>query len=45
MSKKIKEQMIFVLEDDNELMRAALDPDSDLDEENKQMCRRPYKKA
>jgi predicted deacylase len=33
----IKEQILFVLEDDNEGMRAALD--SDLDEENKQMNR------
>lgn len=35
----IKEQIRFVLEDDNEVMRAAIAPDSDLDEENKQMNR------
>jgi hypothetical protein len=39
MNKKIKEQMIYVLEDDNEVMRAALEPGSDLDDENKQMNR------
>jgi len=39
MNSAIKEQIFFVLEDDNEGMRAALDPDSDLDEENKQMNR------
>ena len=39
MNRVIKEQIRFVLEDDNELMRAALSPDSDLDEENKQMNR------
>lgn len=37
MKKAIKEQILFVLEDDNEVMRAALD--SDLDEENKEMNR------
>jgi hypothetical protein len=37
MDKQIKEQIRFVLEDDNELMRAALGEDSDLDVENKQM--------
>ena len=37
MDEKIKEHIIFVLEDDNEIMTAALDPGSDLDEENKQM--------
>jgi hypothetical protein len=36
-NKTIKEQIIFVLEDDSELMTAALD--GDLDEENKQMNR------
>jgi len=36
---EIKETIRFVLEDDNEGMQAALDPDSDLDEENKQMNR------
>jgi hypothetical protein len=35
----IKEQIRFVLEDDNEIMRAAIGPDSDLDKENKQMNR------
>jgi len=37
--KKIKEQIRFVLEDDNEVMLAAINPDSDLDDENKQMNR------
>jgi hypothetical protein len=37
--KRIKDQIIFALEDDNEGMTAALDPDSDLDPENKQMNR------
>ena len=37
MNKKTKEQIVFVLEDDCEIMTAALD--SDLDEENKQMNR------
>ena len=36
-NKTIKDQIIFVLEDDNELMTVALD--GDLDEENKQMNR------
>lgn len=39
MEEKIKKQIIFVLEDDNEVMTAALDPDSYLDKENKQMNR------
>ena len=39
MDEETKKQIIFVLEDDNELMAAALDPDSGLDEENKQMNR------
>jgi hypothetical protein len=39
MNDQIKETIRFVLEDDNEGMQAALDPDSDLDEENKQMNR------
>lgn len=39
MDEKIKQHIIFILEDDNEVMTAALDPDSDLDEENKQMNR------
>lgn len=37
MNKNIKEQIIFVLEDDNEVMTSALD--SDLDKQNKQMNR------
>jgi hypothetical protein len=43
MNPAIREQIRFVLEDDNELMRAALDPDSDLDEDNKQMNRKLIK--
>jgi hypothetical protein len=39
MKKRIKEQIIFALEDDSEVMNAALAPDSDLDEEDKQMNR------
>ena len=39
MNKTIRDQISFALEDDNELMTAALDPDSDLDEDNKQMNR------
>jgi len=39
MEDEIGEQIRFVLEDGNEGLRAALDPDSDLDEENKQMNR------
>ena len=37
MNPAIKEQIRFVLEDDNEVMAAALD--SDLDDQNKQMNR------
>lgn len=37
MDKKIREQIIFVLEDDNEVMTTALEPGSGLDEENRQM--------
>ncbi len=37
MNKEIKAQILFALEDDNEVMQAALD--SDLDEENKRMNR------
>jgi len=40
MHEETKEQIRFVLEDDNELMRAALDPNSDLDEQNKRMNRK-----
>jgi len=39
MDDEIREQTRFVLEDDNELMRAALRPGSDLDARNKQMNR------
>jgi hypothetical protein len=39
MNPAIKKQILFVLEDDNEGMRAALELDSDLDKENKQMNR------
>jgi hypothetical protein len=38
-NKTIKDQIIFVLKDDNEGMRVASAPDSDLDPENKQMNR------
>ena len=44
MDRKIREQIIFVLEDDNEVMAAAVEPHSDLDEENKQMNRELIKK-
>ena len=37
MDKEIKKQIVFVLEDDNEVMAAALEPHSDLDKRNKQM--------
>ena len=39
MDEKIKKQIVFALEDDNELMTAALEPDSDLDDKNKEMNR------
>jgi len=39
MNKKIEKQIVFVLEDDNELMQAALRPESDLDARNKQLNR------
>jgi len=39
MNRTIRKQIVFVLEDDNEVMTSALDPDSDLDEENKQLNR------
>jgi len=42
MNRAIKRQIVFVLEDDNELMTAALD--GDLDEENKQMNRELIKR-
>ena len=44
MNKEINKQILFVLEDDNEVMTAALDPDSDLDKANKQMNRELIKK-
>ena len=44
MNPAIREQIRFVLEDDNELMRVALEPESDLDEENKQMNRELIRK-
>jgi len=39
MDEKIKEKIRFVLEDDDEVMRAALRPGSDLDARNKQLNR------
>ena len=39
MNPAIKKQIRFVLEDDSELMLAAIDPDSDLDPENKKLNR------
>jgi hypothetical protein len=42
MNRAIKKQLIFALEDDNEVMTAALD--GDLDEENKQMNRELIKR-
>lgn len=44
MDRKIREQIIFVLEDDDEVMATAVEPHSDLDEENKQMNRELIKK-
>ena len=44
MNRAIKEQMRFVLDDDDELMTAALSPTSDLDPENKQMNRELIKR-
>ena len=44
MNKKIKEQFRFVLEDDNEVMQAALQPGSDLDERNQQLNRELIKR-
>lgn len=44
MNKTIKENLLFVLMDDNEVMRAALSPDSDLDDENKAMNRKLIQK-
>ena len=39
MGEGIRKQVLFVLEDDNEVMTAALEPGSDLDDENKKMNR------
>lgn len=39
MNRTIRKQIVFALEDDNEVMAAALDPESDLDEENKRLNR------
>jgi hypothetical protein len=44
MNKEIEEQIRFVLEDDNELMRAALRPGSGLDPRNKQLNRELIKR-
>ena len=44
MNRAIKQQIRFVLDDDNELMTAALSPTSDLDEDNKQMNRELIKR-
>ena len=44
MNKEIKEQIRFVLEDDDELMRAVLRPESDLDPRNRQLNRELIKK-
>lgn len=44
MDQAIREQVRFVLEDDNELMRAATESDSDLSAENKQMNRELIKR-
>lgn len=44
MNKAIKEQVRFVLEDDDELMRAALWPGSSLDARNKQLNRELIRK-
>ena len=40
----IKEQIVFALEDDNELMQAAIGKDSDLDPEDQQMNRELIKR-
>jgi len=39
MNRKIRKQIVYALEDDNEMMTAALDSDSDLDKENKRFNR------
>ena len=44
MDEEIKRQIIFVLEDDNEVMTAGLDKDSGLSRENKRMNRELIKR-
>jgi hypothetical protein len=44
MNEEIKEQIRFVIEDDDELMRAAIMPGSDLDARNKQLNRELIKR-
>jgi len=44
MNENTKEQIRLVLEDDNDVMQAALAPDSDLDPENRQMNRELIKR-
>ena len=44
MDSAIKEQIVFALEDDNELMQAAIGKDSDLDPEDQQMNRELIKR-
>ena len=44
MDGKTREQAVFALEDDNEIMAAALDRDSGLDEQNRRMNRDLIKK-
>ena len=44
MNKKIKRQIRFVLEDDNEVMGCAVRADSNLDDENKKMNRELIKR-
>lgn len=44
MDEEIRKQIVFVLEDDNEVMTAALDSESGLDEENKEMNKELIKK-
>ena len=44
MDNAIKEQIVFALEDDNELMQAAIGKDSDLDPEDQQMNRELIKR-
>ena len=44
MDEKIKQQIVFVLDDDNEVMTAGRDKDSGLSRENRQMNRELIKK-